>query len=245
MKHGQTLAYLTATPQCPEGDTNDEWTMKLALCTDRMKNTVRKQDQWINTDQVTAFQIIRSNVSEDNWNKVKRLEKIQTAAEVDFEGLMRAGDPVQLLDVLENIVCHGETGGVTDTDRLNVKRSFESFSLKAGMTLVTYDMTWIKLLKMCEMAGVKRNWTDKELALKYMYKLGPAYSCLLLNFFAQQNMSNDYFPKTVRLAQSKAHGASGLKLDEVDEYALVTLPSGEPSLVKNPKYKRTKKDSKT
>ena len=69
-----------------------------------MKNTVRKQDQWINTDQVTAFQISRSNVSEDIWNKVKRLETIQTAAEVDFEELMRGGDPVQLLDVLKNIV---------------------------------------------------------------------------------------------------------------------------------------------
>ena len=54
------------------------------------------------------------------------------------------------------------------------------------------------------MAGVKRNWTDKELALKYLYKLGPAYSGLLLNLNAQQNMGNDYFPKTVRLAQSMA-----------------------------------------
>ena len=248
-------AYLAATPQRPDGDTDDEWTMKLALCTDRMKNTVRKQDQWTNTDQVTAFQIIRSNVSEDIWNKVKRLEKIQTAAGVDFDELMRGGDPVQLLDVLENIVCHGETGGVTDTDRLNVERSFESFTMTAGMSLVTFDTTWMQLLKMCEMAGVKRNWTDKELALKYLYKLGPAYSGLLLNLNAQQNMGNDYFPKTVRLAQSMAarHLVQAdvkkapiftAELNEVDEYVLVTLPSGEPSLVKNPKYKRTKKDSK-
>ncbi len=96
------------------------------------------------------------------------------------------------------------------------------------------------------MAGVKRNWTDKELALKYLYKLGPAYSGLLLNLNAQQNMGNDYFPKTVRLAQSMAarHLVQAdvkktpiftAELNEVDEYVLVTLPSGEPSLVKNPK----------
>ena len=121
---------------------------------------------------MSQFQIIRSNVSEE----------IQTAAGVDFDELMRGGDPVQLLDVLENIVCHGETGGVTDTDRLNVERSFESFTMTAGMSLVTFDTTWMQLLKMCEMAGVKRNWTDKELAMKYLYKLGPAYSGLLLNF---------------------------------------------------------------
>jgi len=114
---------------------------------------------------------------------------------VDFEELMRGGDPVQLLDVLENIVCHGETEGVTDTDRLNVERSFESFTMTAGMTLVTF-----------EMAGVKLDWTDKELALKYLYKLGPAYSGLLLNLKAQHNMGNDCFPKTVHLASRWLQG---------------------------------------
>ena len=57
---------------------------------------------------------------------------------------MRGGDPVQLLDVLENIVCHGETGGMTDTDRLNIERSFESFTMTAGMSLVTFDTTWMQ-----------------------------------------------------------------------------------------------------
>ena len=123
---------------------------------------------------------------------------------------------------------------MTDTDRINVERSFESFTMTAGMTLVTFDTTWMQLLKMCEMAGVKRNWTDKELALKYLYKLGPAYSGLLLNLNAQQNMGNDYFPKTVRLAQSmaakllvqadvKKAPIFTAELNEVDEYVLVTL----------------------
>ena len=56
-------AYLAVTPQRPDGDTDDEWIMKLALCTDRMKNTVRKQDQWTNTDQVTAFQVRSSTLT--------------------------------------------------------------------------------------------------------------------------------------------------------------------------------------
>jgi hypothetical protein len=60
--------------------------------------------------------------------------------------------------------------------------------MTAGMTLVTFDTTWIKLLKMCEMAGVKRNWTDKELALKYLYKLGPAYSGLTVKKFCQSGL---------------------------------------------------------
>jgi hypothetical protein len=103
----------------------------------------------------------------------------------------------------------------------------------------------MKLLQMCEMTGVKRNWIDKELALKYLYNLRPANSGLLLNLNAQQNMGNDYFPKTVRLAQSTAArhlvpadvtkaNIFDAELNEVDEYVLVTLRSGEAKTIKIP-----------
>ena len=160
---------------------------------DDLKARNRLMASW-RSKRTSAYSKVRATLGEDILSLLKSLEK--------YDAMEAACNPLTLFMAAKEVVMAG-TSGSRMLDQERCQATFNALQMGA-MTLIEFEKEFDKLVTFMKCAEVTPQLAPKDLALKYILKLGPAYNELKLTLENELGFGRDVYPKTMAAAHKLA-----------------------------------------